>query len=87
MVKHDNKIENPQSPNHSLHLTVSPEVLGVESFPGLPSAGGCLVVAVALVETTGLLAGGSKTTGFAVLEERSAADSTYRAYLQESFTL
>lgn len=68
MVKHDNKIEIPQSPNHSLHLTVSPEFLGVESFPGLPSAGGGLVVTVTLAETTRLLAGSSETTGFAVLE-------------------
>jgi hypothetical protein len=51
----------------SSHLTVSPVALGVVALPGLPSAGVGLGVAVALVDTTGLLAGGSETTGFAVL--------------------
>lgn len=36
-------------------------------LPRLPAAGSGLVVAVALVETTRLLAGGSKTAGLAVL--------------------
>ena len=37
------------------------------ALPGLSAAGLGLVVAVALVETTGLLAGGSETTSLAVL--------------------
>ena len=36
-------------------------------LPGLPAASGGLVVAVALVETARLLAGGSETTSLAVL--------------------
>lgn len=40
--------------------------------PGLSSAGVGLGVAVALVDTTRLLAGGSKTTRFAVLLKSSA---------------
>ena len=38
------------------------------SLPGLAAAGASLVVAVALVETTGLLAGSGETTGLAVLQ-------------------
>lgn len=37
------------------------------ALPGLSSAGVGLGVAVALVDTTGLLADGSETAGFAVL--------------------
>lgn len=37
------------------------------ALPGLPAAGSGLVVAVALVETTGLLAGSGETAGLAVL--------------------
>lgn len=37
------------------------------SLPGLSAAGSGLVVAATLVETTGLLAGGSEATGLAVL--------------------
>lgn len=51
----------------SSHLTVSPVALGVVALPGLPATGGGLGVAVALVDTTGLLAGGSETTRLAVL--------------------
>ena len=50
-----------------LRLTVSPVAFGVESLPGLPSAGLCIVVAMTLVETAGLLASRSKATRFAVL--------------------
>lgn len=38
------------------------------SLPGLAAAGAGLVVAVALVETTGLLAGSGETTRLAVLK-------------------
>lgn len=48
-------------------LTVSPQVEGVVALPGLPAASPGLVVAVALVETTGLLAGGSEAALLAVL--------------------
>ena len=37
------------------------------ALPGLSAAGASLVVAVALVEAAGLLAGGSETAGLAVL--------------------
>ena len=37
------------------------------ALPGLSAAGAGLVVAVALVEAAGLLAGGSETAGLAVL--------------------
>jgi hypothetical protein len=49
------------------HLPVAPQGQGVVSLPGLSAAGGGLVVAVALVETTGALAGGGEATGLAVL--------------------
>jgi hypothetical protein len=48
-------------------LTVTPQRQGVVSLPGLSAASLGLVVAVTLVETTGLLAGGSETTRLAVL--------------------
>jgi hypothetical protein len=48
-------------------LSVSPEGQGVVALPGLSAASLGLVVAVTLVETTGLLAGGGKTTSLAVL--------------------
>jgi len=51
-------------------LTVTPVALGVVPLPGLPAAGSGLVVSVALVETPGLLASGSKTTRLAVLVDR-----------------
>jgi hypothetical protein len=51
-----------------LHLTVSPVALGVLALPGVAATGGGVVVAVALVDTTGLLAGSGETTGLAVLE-------------------
>lgn len=48
-------------------LPVAPQGQGVVSLPGLSAASGGLVVAVALVETTGALAGGGKATSLAVL--------------------
>lgn len=48
-------------------LTVSPELLGVEPLPVVSAALPGLVEAVALLDTTRLLADRSKTTGFAVL--------------------
>ena len=57
-----------QSPSAThLHLTVSPVALGVLALPGVAATSLGVVVAVALVDTTGLLAGGSETTGLAVL--------------------
>lgn len=50
-----------------MHLTVTPVALGVVELPGVAAASLGVVVAVALVDTTGLLAGGGKTTGLAVL--------------------
>ena len=58
------------NPNHSsalTHLTVTPVALGVLALPGVAATGLGVVVAVALVDTTGLLAGGSETTALAVL--------------------
>jgi hypothetical protein len=57
--------DSPQYP--SLHLTVSPVALGVLALPGVAAAGRGVVVAVALVDTTGLLAGSGETTALAVL--------------------
>lgn len=48
-------------------LSVAPEREGVVPLPGLSAASLGLVVAVALVETTGLLAGGGEAAGLAVL--------------------
>ena len=48
-------------------LSVAPQGQGVVLLPGLSAAGLGLGVAVALVETTGLLAGGGKTASLAVL--------------------
>jgi len=49
------------------HLPVAPQGEGVVTLPGLAAAGLGLGVAVALVETTRLLAGGGETTSLAVL--------------------
>lgn len=49
------------------HLTVTPVALGVLALPGVAATSLGVVVAVTLVHTTGLLAGGGKTTGLAVL--------------------
>lgn len=48
-------------------LTVAPELEGVLPLPGLPPAAAGVVVAVALVETARLLAGGGEATSLAVL--------------------
>lgn len=48
-------------------LSVSPERQGVVALPGLSATGLGLVVAVTLVETTGLLAGGGEAARLAVL--------------------
>lgn len=58
-----------------LHLTVTPVALGVLELPGVAAASLGVVVAVALVDTTGLLAGGGETTGLAVLGNGSVPDS------------
>jgi hypothetical protein len=52
-------------------LTVTVNLKGVVALPGLAATGGGLVVAVALVETTGLLAGSGETTRLAVLRRGS----------------
>ena len=49
------------------HLTVTPVALGVVELPGVAAASLGVVVAVALVDTTGLLAGRGETTSLAVL--------------------
>lgn len=56
-------------PNHTPPhlLAVSPVALRVLQLPGVTAAGLRVVVAVALVDTTGLLAGGGETAGLAVL--------------------
>ena len=54
----------------SSRLTVSPELLGVLASPGVTTTGAGVVVAVALVDTTGLLAGRGKTTSLTVLVEK-----------------
>ncbi len=60
-------IVTENSATSSTHLSVAPEREGVVSLPGLSAASLGLVVAVALVEATGLLAGGSEATRLAVL--------------------
>jgi len=49
------------------HLSVSLEVEGVVSLPGLSATSSCLVESMTFAQTTRLLAGSGKTTGFAVL--------------------
>ena len=48
-------------------LSVAPERQGVLLLPGLPAAGRGVVVLVATVDTTGLLAGGGETASLTVL--------------------
>lgn len=55
------------APSGTSRLAVAPQGQGVVLLPGLSAAGLCLGVAVALVETAGLLAGGGETAGLAVL--------------------
>jgi hypothetical protein len=57
----------PSRPSVARRLPVTPQGEGVVALPGLSPAGAGLVVAVALVETTRLLAGGGETAGLAVL--------------------
>lgn len=68
----DNRRNQQQKPQIKpfLQLTVSPVALGIVTLPGMASAGVGVVELVAAVDTTGLLAGSSETTGFAVLIEK-----------------
>jgi hypothetical protein len=50
-----------------MRLPVAPQGQGVVALPGLSATGAGLVVAVALVEAAGLLAGGGEAAGLAVL--------------------
>lgn len=59
---------NPYHSSASVRLTVTPVALGVLELPGVAAASLGVVVAVALVDTTGLLASGGKTTALAVLK-------------------
>lgn len=52
------------------HLTVTPVALGVLELPGVAATGLGVVVAVTLVDTTGLLASGGETTSLAVLVKK-----------------
>ena len=63
----DRRKATSQSKTVARRLPVAPQGEGVVLLPGLSAAGLGLVVAVALVETTGLLAGGGETAGLAVL--------------------
>lgn len=54
-------------PSASAHLTVTPVGLGVLALPGVTATGLGVVVAVSLVDTTGLLAGSGETTRLTVL--------------------
>ena len=54
----------------STRLPVAPQGQGVLALPGLSPASGGVVVLVALVDTTGLLAGGGETASLTVLVHR-----------------
>lgn len=54
----------------STRLSVAPQRQGVLALPGLPAASSGVVVLVALVDTTGLLAGGGETASLTVLVHR-----------------
>jgi hypothetical protein len=60
------------------HLTVTPVALGVLELPGVATASLGVVVAVTLVDTTGLLAGGSETTSLAVLRKKISSVWLFR---------
>lgn len=61
-------INSTPNANQSIsRLPVAPEVESVVPLPGLPPASVGLVVPVALLETSALLAGSRKTTAFTVL--------------------
>ena len=65
---HTPTTKHPSTTHRSTHrLTVAPEREGVVPLPRLAAAGRRLVVAVALAETTRLLASGGEAAGFAVL--------------------
>jgi hypothetical protein len=68
-IPHAHRTSNAHGATPQLlpHLSVPLEVEGVVPLPGLPPAGGRLVVAVALPEAAGLLAGGREPAGLAVL--------------------
>lgn len=53
-------------------MSVSPQLESLLSLPGLSSAGGGVVEEMTLVDTSGLLASSSETTGFTVLVNRLA---------------
>lgn len=57
----------PSAKTATMRLAVPPVALGVETLPGLSPASGSLVVAMALVETSALLAGSGEATELAVL--------------------
>ena len=66
-VPQDGKEQTREEREGRTRLSVAPEGEGVVALPGLSATGTGLVVAVALVETTGLLAGGGEAAGLAVL--------------------
>lgn len=70
-VRRDNHMQPISNPIHRLsalvHLTVTPVALGVLALPGVAATGLGVVVAVALVDTAGLLASSSETTALTVL--------------------
>lgn len=60
----------PPTITATMRLAVSPVALGVETLPGLSPASSGLVVTMALVETSALLAGGGEATELAMLVYR-----------------
>lgn len=66
-MKENRRMQQKTPLKPSVPLTVSPVALGVVDLPGMASAGAGVVVAMAAVDTTRLLAGGSEATRFAVL--------------------
>jgi len=68
------------------HLTVTPVALGVLELPGVATARLGVVVAVTLVDTTGLLAGSSETTSLAVLVD-GVADPVNAGITADSLVL
>jgi hypothetical protein len=62
IVTHSPTIETPRS-----HLTITPQRQSVVSLPRLPPSSSSMIVAVALSETSALLASGGETSALAVL--------------------
>lgn len=60
----------PSTRTSTMRLAISPVALGVETLPGLSPASSGLVVTMALVETSALLAGGGEATELAMLVYR-----------------